>query len=44
LKEAYEQLDNEKQILASEIEKRSIETDQNEIKRITGILSFHRFF
>ena len=39
MKEAYDQLDTEKQALVDELEKRSVEIDQNEVKRITGMLS-----
>jgi hypothetical protein len=38
MKEAYEQLDREKQVLANELEKRSFERDQNETKQTIGIL------
>jgi hypothetical protein len=40
MKEAYDQLDNEKQFLVSELEKRSIEADRNELKPTTGMLCF----
>ncbi len=40
LKEAFNQLDNEKQVLVSELEKRSIEGDAHKVKRTTGMLCF----
>ena len=39
MKEAYNQLDTEKQALVDELEKRSVEIDRNEAKRTTGMFS-----
>ncbi len=38
MKEAYEELDREKQVLSNELEKRSFEIDQSETKQTIGIL------
>jgi chromosome segregation ATPase len=39
MKEAYDQLDTEKQYLISELEKRPVEVDQDQITRTAGMLS-----
>ncbi len=39
MKEAYDQLDMEKQGLISELEKRPVEVDQDQVTRTTGMLS-----
>jgi hypothetical protein len=39
MKEAYDQLDVEKQVLASELEKQSAQLDQTQVARTTGKLS-----
>ncbi len=40
MKEAYEQLDNEKQVLISELEKRPVEVDQEQSKQAIGMFFF----
>jgi len=42
MKEAYEELDREKQVLSNELEKRSFEIDQSETKQTIGILLLFR--
>lgn len=38
MKEAYDLLDNEKQVLVSELEQRAIEADRNQARQTTGML------
>ncbi len=40
MKEAYEQLDREKQGLIDELEKRPVEVDEEKAKQVTGTIPF----
>ncbi len=41
MKEAYEQLDAEKQHLTSELEKQSLQIDQEQVKQTIGMFSIY---
>ena len=40
MKQAYDLIDNEKQVLVSELEQRAMDDDRNQIRRTTGMLGF----